>query len=355
MARWTRLAVLGLLALVLVLVGVAVAERDDIAQPPLEQQQQQQQQQQRSNHNHKHESLRTGRRLLTLDDADDEDQFGSDDDDDDGDDHDGGRHHDGDGHAGAAGRYKKPRPRGSLKVKRAPLTLSTAQVKELSKQIDIGHLWTDLLQPLLIERVPGTPTHQQAAKHIEDTLTALPGWRVTTDTFNDSTPLGVRPFKNIVATLERPGATRRFVLAAHYDSKYFAPPVKFIGATDSAAPCAIMLHLAELISKERVECSASTGDATLQLVFFDGEEAFQTWTATDSIYGSRHLAALWEANDKSESPSPSQLHSTLCGIDTLMLLDLLGAKNPTIRGSFDNTLAIHDSVADIGGDGVPSR
>lgn len=29
---------------------------------------------------------------------------------------------------------------------------------------------------------------------------------------------------------------------------------------------------------------------SLQLVFFDGEEAFEEWTDTDSLYGSRHLA-----------------------------------------------------------------
>ena len=28
-------------------------------------------------------------------------------------------------------------------------------------------------------------------------------------------------------------------------------------------------------------------DTTLQFVFFDGEEAFKDWTATDSIYGAR--------------------------------------------------------------------
>ena len=31
-------------------------------------------------------------------------------------------------------------------------------------------------------------------------------------------------------------------------------------------------------------------DVTVQLVFFDGEEAFVSWTDTDSLYGSRHLA-----------------------------------------------------------------
>jgi glutaminyl-peptide cyclotransferase len=29
------------------------------------------------------------------------------------------------------------------------------------------------------------------------------------------------------------------------------------------------------------------GETTLQLLFFDGEEAFHDWTATDSIYGAR--------------------------------------------------------------------
>lgn len=39
---------------------------------------------------------------------------------------------------------------------------------------------------------------------------------------------------------------------------------------------------------------------TLQLVFFDGEEAFEEWTDTDSLYGSRHLAELM-----SRTPHPA--------------------------------------------------
>ena len=30
-------------------------------------------------------------------------------------------------------------------------------------------------------------------------------------------------------------------------------------------------------------------ETTLQLIFFDGEEAFVDWTATDSIYGARSV------------------------------------------------------------------
>lgn len=39
---------------------------------------------------------------------------------------------------------------------------------------------------------------------------------------------------------------------------------------------------------------ASSPDLTLQLIFFDGEEALFRWTASDSLYGSRHLARKME-------------------------------------------------------------
>lgn len=72
-----------------------------------------------------------------------------------------------------------------------------------------------------------------------------------------------------------------------------------MGATDSAMPCALMLDLAEVLNplldrrKEQytqglVE-DEEVAETTLQLVFFDGEEAFKDWTATDSIYGARFV------------------------------------------------------------------
>jgi hypothetical protein len=49
----------------------------------------------------------------------------------------------------------------------------------------------------------------------------LGGWRVDVDEFAASTPHGSKTFTNLVFTLD-PYAPRRLVLAAHYDSKYFA-------------------------------------------------------------------------------------------------------------------------------------
>ena len=43
--------------------------------------------------------------------------------------------------------------------------------------------------------------------------------------------------------------------------------------------------------KERLEAGdeedEEVAETTLQLIFFDGEEAFKDWTDTDSIYGAR--------------------------------------------------------------------
>lgn len=62
-------------------------------------------------------------------------------------------------------------------------------------------------------------------------------------------------------------------------------------------PCAIMLDLAEALNallderKKRLEAGEEededVSETTLQLVFFDGEEAFKDWTSTDSVYGAR--------------------------------------------------------------------
>jgi len=59
----------------------------------------------------------------------------------------------------------------------------------------------------------------------------------------------------------------------------------------------MMLDLAETLNplldkrQERFEGGEENdddvADITLQLVFFDGEEAFVDWTDTDSIYGAR--------------------------------------------------------------------
>jgi glutaminyl-peptide cyclotransferase len=124
------------------------------------------------------------------------------------------------------------------------------------------------------------------------TLQALHGWSVQLDEFTAATPHGPKLMTNVIATCAGPTAaasagpsSERVVVAAHYDSKYFAPGEgEFIGATDSAVPCAMLLLFAEAIAAQQWAPTS-----TLVLVFFDGEEAYEAWTQTDSTYGARTL------------------------------------------------------------------
>lgn len=56
------------------------------------------------------------------------------------------------------------------------------------------------------------------SQFIKDEMRSL-GWLVEEDTFRDRTPFGVVTFSNIIATMN-PQATKRLVIACHYDSKY---------------------------------------------------------------------------------------------------------------------------------------
>ncbi|EGW05351.1 Glutaminyl-peptide cyclotransferase-like protein [Cricetulus griseus] len=112
--------------------------------------------------------------------------------------------------------------------------------------INKERLWGTFLRPLLIVRPPGSPGNLQVRKFLETTLRSLSaGWHVELDPFTASTPLGPLDFGNVVATLD-PGAARHLTLACHYDSKFFPPgSPPFVGATDSAVPCALLLELAQ--------------------------------------------------------------------------------------------------------------
>lgn len=152
------------------------------------------------------------------------------------------------------------------------------------------------------------------------------------DKFIDNTPHGKIEFNNIIVTKD-PQAHQKLVLAAHFDSKYFSE-FNFIGATDSAAPCGILMHLAKTLNPLLDKRKKNLFDrySTIQIIFFDGEEAFVDWTATDSIYGARHLAKKW-ANTMitmfNADKSTTQI-SPINQIIALILLDLLGTKDSTI-------------------------
>uniref|UniRef100_A0A3Q1GG13 Glutaminyl-peptide cyclotransferase n=1 Tax=Acanthochromis polyacanthus TaxID=80966 RepID=A0A3Q1GG13_9TELE len=220
------------------------------------------------------------------------------------------------------------------KLNHRAVTLTRDEISTALSHTDLEQMWQRDLRPLLVIRYPGSTGSQAVQDHIKTTLGSLgAGWEVTEDKFMSQTPYGPLPFTNLIATLN-PSAKRRLVLACHYDSKYYPPQWhgrEFHGATDSAVPCAMMLELARALDEE---LKTSNPDLTLQLLFFDGEEALFQWTPTDSLYGSRHLAQKMEI-----TPHPTGATDTnqLHGIDLFVLLDLIGAPSPRFGNQFPST------------------
>jgi glutaminyl-peptide cyclotransferase len=166
-----------------------------------------------------------------------------------------------------------------------------------------------LLAPLLIPRIAGTDGSVAAQNHFLDFFrTQLPEWKVDIHNSSSTTPAtGNRqiPFANLIFRRDPPwakeGDVGRLTLVAHYDSLF--KPADFIGATDSAAPCAMLMHAARSIEAALVkkwsalQASGEAGsglesEVGVQILLLDGEEAFESWSSTDSLYGSRYAVML---------------------------------------------------------------
>ncbi|XP_076836492.1 glutaminyl-peptide cyclotransferase isoform X2 [Brachyhypopomus gauderio] len=224
-----------------------------------------------------------------------------------------------------------------MQLTHRPSKPTAAHVKRLVSQVNWGRLWYAHLKPILIERYPGSRGSYAVQRHISSLLDSLSaGWSVEIDSFNSETPRGPINFSNILAVLD-PMAPRRLLLACHYDSKMAGshdPKQVFLGATDSAVSCAMILELVTALDIHLKKLKLQSTPLTLQLVFLDGEEAFVEKTATDSLYGSRHLA---EHMSHVAHPPGAEDTTLLHAIDLFVLLDLIGAPSPTFVNYFENT------------------
>jgi Zn-dependent M28 family amino/carboxypeptidase len=130
-------------------------------------------------------------------------------------------------------------------------------------------------------RVAGSPGGVKARQYIVDALRAA-GVTVRVEPFDADTPHGRLPMANIVAII--PGRRPDVILiAGHYDTKWFRE-FKFVGANDGGSSAALLIELARRL-RER------SHEYTYWIVWFDGEEARESWTPLDSLYGSRRMAA----------------------------------------------------------------
>lgn len=222
-----------------------------------------------------------------------------------------------------------------------------------------------LLSPILQPRVPGTPGSTAVLAHLADFFrNELPQWSVSFQNSTSKTPkTGNKdvPFRNLIVKRDppwsSPGEVGYLTLVAHYDSKLH--PDGFIGAIDSALPCAVLLHAArsldgaltrkwasmkEVGTKEEDYEGGFEEHRGIQIIFLDGEEAFDVWSSTDSIYGAKSLAADMES---SFYPALSTFHNALSSISLFVLLDLLGSANPSIPSYFKTTHWAYKRMASV--------
>ncbi|XP_013112270.1 glutaminyl-peptide cyclotransferase [Stomoxys calcitrans] len=195
---------------------------------------------------------------------------------------------------------------------------------------------TNILQP----RVVGSAGHTNVKNFIVSELNTL-GFDTEIDSFTQNVPIfGSVTFSNIVGVINSE-ADDFLALSCHYDSKYFANDPGFVGATDSAVPCAILLNTAKTLNSYLQQHFKNRKDLGLMLIFFDGEEAFREWSNDDSVYGSRHLAKKY-----SDTKTRSNIRH-IDRIEVLVLLDLLGSANPKFYSFYANTDGLHKSMYDI--------
>src|SRR5215813_12268978 len=128
----------------------------------------------------------------------------------------------------------------------------------------------------------GSEALEKARDYIEQQLRRS-GWQVTRQAFTDDTPRGKIHFVNLIARFGG-DAHPLFLLCSHYDTKLF-DTIRFVGANDGGSSTGLLLEMARVLAINPALA------AKVELVFFDGEEAFESFTATDGLYGSRHFAS----------------------------------------------------------------
>ncbi|MFL6527627.1 MAG: M28 family peptidase [Chthoniobacterales bacterium] len=131
-------------------------------------------------------------------------------------------------------------------------------------------------------RPPGTDAIEKSRAYIANQLKHF-GWTVTRQEFSEDTPRGKKQFVNVIARFGGEAARPSFLLCSHYDTKTFDTGA-FVGANDGGSSTGLLIELGRVFAK------APKLASQLELVFFDGEEAYEAFTETDGLYGSRYFA-----------------------------------------------------------------
>jgi Peptidase family M28 len=177
-------------------------------------------------------------------------------------------------------------------------------------------------------RPDGSAAHEKLQAYLREQLRGID---LEEDAFTASTPVGRFPMRNLIAKF--PGSKDGvIVISGHYDTNY--PLKNFVGANDGGSSTGLLLELAKVLRDQPRD------GYSVWLVWFDGEEAFQQWSDTDSLYGSRHLAEKWERD------------GTLKKIRAFLLLDMIGDADLNVLRDMNSTPwlldVVHNAAARLG-------
>ena len=169
-------------------------------------------------------------------------------------------------------------------------------------------------------RVAGSPAGAKARDYIVGQLKKA-RLEVRVEPFEADTPHGRLRMANVVAVI--PGRRADVILiGGHYDTKWFSDR-RFVGANDGGSSAAFLIELARQLAR-------TPSDFTYWIVFFDGEEARLSWTATDSLYGSRRMAAELARSERLPR--------------AVIVVDMIGDRDLTIRREVFSTGALTDLI-----------
>jgi Zn-dependent M28 family amino/carboxypeptidase len=182
-------------------------------------------------------------------------------------------------------------------------------------------------------RWPTGPGHVKAQAFLRDHFLRDHD-QLEEDRFTADTPIGSVPLCNFIVRFpgRKPGI---IVLGTHYETNYPLRNINFVGANDGGSTTGLLMAIADRLREEADHSPGNKLDGySVWLVFFDGEEAFQTWSRSDSTYGSRHLAAKWGGD------------GTLSQIKAFLLADMIGDKSLDIQREMNSTPWLVSLVAE---------
>lgn len=173
----------------------------------------------------------------------------------------------------------------------------------------------------------GSPDHTKAEEFIRSHFpTEAAKGNFETDNFSASTPAGQLAMKNFI--VRYPGKKDGIiVIASHYETNYPLRDINFVGANDGGATTALLIELGNYLRAHPPE------GYSVWLVFDDGEEAIQSWSDRDSLYGTRHLAAKWSQD------------GIIQKIKAFLVADMIGDKDLNIDRDSNSTPWLLDMLA----------